>query len=58
MTNEISRNKYHYWELNHQHQVLIIELVEELLENTFIFYYDAQLGVNVITFKPLLAGNK
>ena len=31
-------------------------LVQELLDNTFIFYYDAQLGVNGITFEPLLAG--
>ena len=32
------------------------ELVQELLDNTSIFYYDAQLGVNVITLEPLLAG--
>ena len=24
----------------------------------FIFYYDAQLGQNIITLEPLLAGNK
>ena len=36
----------------------INELVQELLDNTSIFYYDAQLGVNVITLEPLLAGNK
>ena len=28
------------------------ELVQELLDNTSIFYYDAQLGVNVIMFEP------
>ena len=34
------------------------ELVQEFLDNNSIFYYDAQLGVNVITLEPLLAGNK
>ena len=32
--------------------------VQELLNNTFIFCYDAQLGVNVISVEPLLSGNK
>ena len=36
----------------------ISELVKELLGNTSIFYYDPELGVNVITWEPLLAGNK
>ena len=36
----------------------INELVQELLDNTSIFYYDTQLGVNVITLEPLLTGNK
>ena len=36
----------------------INEFVQELLDNTSIFYYDAQLGVNAITFELLLAGNK
>ena len=34
----------------------INELVKKFLDNTSIFYYDAQLGVNVITLEPLLAG--
>ena len=36
----------------------INELVQELLDNTSIFYYDAHFGVNVITLEPLLTGNK
>ena len=36
----------------------INEFVQELLDNISIFYYDAHLGVNVITLEPLLAGNK
>ena len=36
----------------------ISELVQELLNNAFIFYYHAQLGVNVITLEPLLSGDK
>ena len=36
----------------------ISELVQKLLGNTSIFYYDPELGVNVITWEPLLAGNK
>ena len=36
----------------------INELVQELLNNTSIFYCDIQFGVNVITLKPLLAGKK
>ena len=36
----------------------ISELVQELLDNTSILYYDAQLCVNVIALKPLLAGNR
>ena len=34
----------------------INELVKKLLDNTSISYYDAQLGVNIITLEPLLAG--
>ena len=34
------------------------ELVQELLDNTSIFYYNAQPGVNVIMLEPPLAGNK
>ena len=37
---------------------LINELVQELPDNTSIFYYNAQLGVNVITLEPLLADSK
>ena len=36
----------------------INEFVQELLDNTSIFHYDAQLGVNAITLELLLAGNK
>ena len=36
----------------------ISELVQESLDNTLIFYYDAQLGVNVITCEPQLASNE
>ena len=36
----------------------INKLVQELLDNTSIFYYDSRLGVNAITLEPLLAGNK
>ena len=36
----------------------INELVQELLDNTSIFYYDAQLGVSAIMLEHLLAGNK
>ena len=36
----------------------INELVQESLDNSLIFYYDAQLGVNVITYEPQLASNK
>ena len=36
----------------------INELVQELLDYTFIFYYDAQLGVTVITMEPAFSGNK
>ena len=35
----------------------INELVQELLDNTSIFYYDAQLSVNAIMLEPLLAGS-
>ena len=36
----------------------INELVQGLLDNSSIFYYDAQLGVHAITLEPLLAGDK
>ena len=36
----------------------INELVQELPDNTSIFYYNAQLGVNAITLEPLLADSK
>ena len=36
----------------------INKLVQELLDNTSIFYYDAQLGKNAIVFELLIAGNK
>ena len=36
----------------------INEFVQELLDNTSIFHYDAQLGVNAITLELLLAGTK
>ena len=36
----------------------INEFVQDFLDYTSIFYYDAQLGVNAITLEPLLAGNK
>ena len=56
----ISKNKYHYWQLKHQHlasNCYINEFVQELLDKISIFFYDAQLSVNVITVEPLLAGN-
>ena len=34
------------------------EFAIELLDNISIFYYDAHIGVNVLTLEPLLAGNK
>ena len=67
VTNEIIKNKYHNWKTktptlgidNLKFFICYInEFVQELLDNIFIFYYDAQLGVNVITLEPLLAGNK
>ena len=63
VTNEISKNKYDYLELKNQHRYwfyicYINKLVQESLDNSSIFYYDAELVKNVITFEPLLAGNK
>ena len=60
MTDEISKSNDHYWGLNQtlsiDHLIYCIcyinELVQELLNNTFIFYYDAQLDVNVIALDP------
>ena len=63
MTNEISKNKHHYWEMKTPTLGIyylkfcicyVNELVQELLDNTSIFYYDAQLGATFITFEPLL----
>ena len=34
------------------------KLAQTLLDHTSIFYHDAELGKNAITFEPLLAGNK
>ena len=62
VTNEISK-KTSLLETLHNYYLKVCilyinELVQELLDNTSIFYYDAHLGVNVITLEPLLTGNK
>ena len=61
VTNEISKNKYIIGNLstNIRHRLLKIlhcyinEFVQELLDNISIFYYDAELSVNVIALEPL-----
>ena len=54
-TNEISKNKCHYGKLKHQ---LGIDHLKFCICYISEFYYDAQLGANVITIEPLLSGNE